>query len=183
MENNNINKIIFGKKQKGNKRQAHRWDCLGHEWLQHYQLHFYSTKSNKEQVQEMLKNALDCFNSAILCDMQGAGHYQGLAKVFEEMGLVDKAENALNEAVELAPNCPIAYRIRGDFFYRNNRLDLAEEDFVEMLKLNPNCINYCKKYKRSFYMKILDKMEELEETEELEEESVVEKKKEISFTM
>jgi len=98
------------------------------------------TKETLERVIKMFQHAIDLDPNFTSAYAYLAGSYYGWgnkAKPFEEVE--DKINDLLNKALEINPNTPAIYRIKGLIEWEEyNRIESAGEYFKKALKLNPN---------------------------------------------
>ena len=89
------------------------------------------------------KEAVDDFNRALNIDPVSYEAYRGLAKTYEDQGLLIEAESTFKRAINMRPDDWLGYNSLGVFYYKHSRYDEAIIQFKKVIKLNPrNYLGY-----------------------------------------
>lgn len=80
------------------------------------------------------KRAAARYNEIIAGGVDVAAAYAGLASVYLKMQKMDDAQKAATEAVELEPALPMAHTALGEVYFRQGKLQEAEQQFLTALK-------------------------------------------------
>ncbi|MDH3251603.1 MAG: tetratricopeptide repeat-containing serine/threonine-protein kinase, partial [Ignavibacteria bacterium] len=82
--------------------------------------------------------AVTDFRRALDADATNASAYRGLAKAYEEKGILDQAEITFQKAVSLKPDYWAGYNDLGVFYFRHNRYEDAINQFRQVVSLTPD---------------------------------------------
>jgi serine/threonine protein kinase/tetratricopeptide (TPR) repeat protein len=82
--------------------------------------------------------AVTDFRRALDVDVTNASAYRGLAKAYEEKGLLDQAEITFQRSISLKPDYWAGYNDLGVFYFRHNRYEDAIKQFRQVVSLTPD---------------------------------------------
>jgi serine/threonine protein kinase/tetratricopeptide (TPR) repeat protein len=82
--------------------------------------------------------AVTDFRRALEVDPTSASAYRGLAKAYEEKGLLDQAEITFQRAIALKPDYWAGYNDLGVFYFRHSRYEDAITQFRQVVNLTPD---------------------------------------------
>ncbi len=84
------------------------------------------------------EKAIENFNKVLAANPASADAYRGLAKAYELVGDLAKAESMIKRAIQLKPDYWAGYNLLGVFYSRNNQYEKAIEQFEKVLELTPD---------------------------------------------
>ena len=84
------------------------------------------------------KEAVADYNRALDIDPVNYEAFQGLAKAYEDQGLMEDAENTYKRAIDMQPSNWIGYYSLGIFYSHYSHFNEAIIQFKKAIKLNPN---------------------------------------------
>jgi tetratricopeptide (TPR) repeat protein len=65
-------------------------------------------------------------------------NYQALARLYEEQGMYEEAEQMFAQAIEVRPDDPAGYQLLAGYFNRQGEFDKTIEAFMKRAELEPN---------------------------------------------
>lgn len=83
-------------------------------------------------------NAITYYQKAVELNPANADAYRGLAAAYEQMGLLNEAEDILKRAIRLQPTYWVGYNQLGDFYVKQGRYTDAILQFEKVIELIPN---------------------------------------------
>ena len=86
--------------------------------------------------------AMEKYSAAIIYDPQSANGHVGCGLVHKKLGRIDEAFTCYNKAIEVDPNCAIAFHNRGELFLARKEFRKAISDFTKAIEIDPDASSY-----------------------------------------
>lgn len=84
------------------------------------------------------EEAVENFNNVLASDPTNADAYRELARVYESLGEIEKAESTTRRSIQLKPDYWAGHNMLGTIYLENNQYENAIEKFKKVIELTPD---------------------------------------------